>query len=276
MKINYTDLHIHSNHSDGSYSPEEILDIAIEKKMSIISITDHNTLDGSRELMNLCQHKNITCIPGVELDAIHAGINYHILGYGVDLNNDTFESFTNHNNNLLEEVNISLIRKMEPEYNCISLNDYSNFTFQKKDGGWKTLYYFLSLGLTSNLTDGFKYYAKYNHSYTCVGFPDITTVCEQIHKAGGVAVIAHPGRVIKNVTITEFEQELRSLLSFPIDGIECYYPSHSEEITNSCLVICKENNLLITGGSDCHGTFEDTRIGHMKITQKNLSLRDLI
>ena len=61
-----------------------------------------------------------------------------------------------------------------------------------------------------------------------------------------------------------------------IDGIECYYPSHTEAITNMCLEICEDRNLLITCGSDCHGEFEDTEIGEMNIPIENLKLGDIL
>ncbi len=276
MKKKCIDLHIHSNYSDSSYSPENILDIALEKGLAVISITDHNVLDGSRALLSLCQNKNIRCISGIELDTLHNGINYHILGYGVNLSDPTFIKFSKDNNAMLEDVNIQLVKKLEKEYDCISLTEYINYQFTKEKGGWKLLYYLVSKGLSKDLTDGFKYYALYNHSYNCVNFPKISTTCSLIHQAGGKAILAHPGRVIKYGNIQEFEEEVYSLLPFGLDGIECYYPSHSTEITNKCLDICRKNNLLITAGSDCHGIFEATQIGEMEISLEQLNLGDLI
>lgn len=107
----YVDLHIHSYYSDGTMSPKNILAEGIEKKLKVLAITDHNMLHGSRELVDLCKNKDIDCISGVELDAVEDGINYHILGYGIELDNILLNERVGINNQKLEEVNIKLIEK---------------------------------------------------------------------------------------------------------------------------------------------------------------------
>jgi predicted metal-dependent phosphoesterase TrpH len=108
-----------------------------------------------------------------------------------------------------------------------------------------------------------------------VDFPSIETVCENIHKAGGKAVLAHPGVTIKETDIDLFEKELRRLILSGPDGIECYYPTHTLEITQLCLKICRERDLLITSGSDCHGSFGTAEVGQMSTPIKLLQLGSL-
>lgn len=79
MTTRYADLHIHSYYSDGTLTPQDIIDIALSRKIDIIAITDHNELNGSRELMRLNKPKGFTCIPGVELDTMYCSTNIHIL-----------------------------------------------------------------------------------------------------------------------------------------------------------------------------------------------------
>ena len=89
--------------------------------------------------------------------------------------------------------------------------------------------------------------------------------------------MAHPGKVIKYKTLDEFESMLRkTVLENSIDGIECYYPSHTKEITEICLRVCKDYDLMITCGCDCHGTFQKTNIGEMKKTLKDLKIEKLL
>lgn len=118
-------------------------------------------------------------------------------------------------------------------------------------------------------------YGKYEHSYNCVQFPSLEQACKHIHNAGGKAVLAHPGKVIRETNIEDFKSEVIRTVSLGIDGIECYYPSHTKEITDACLEICKNRDLLITSGSDCHGEFEDSEIGEMCITIEKLNLGDI-
>jgi 3',5'-nucleoside bisphosphate phosphatase len=269
------DLHIHSFYSDGTMSPEEILITAFNKNVGLLAITDHDILNGSIELMKLCDKYDIRCISGVEIDAIDMGINYHILGYDVNLEDTVFCDFIEQNHVFLEEVNIKLIEKMQNDYECITLSDYLDFIYDKRMGGWKALHYFVEKGLTKNLYEGFMLYSKYEHSYNCVQFPSIKLVCKNIHSAGGKAILAHPGKVIKKTNIIDFKKELLEIINLGIDGIECYYPSHSEDITNVCIEVCRDRNLLITCGSDCHGKFEETEIGEMNIPIENLRMGDI-
>ena len=260
--MSYVDLHIHSFFSDGTMSPHEILQDAIKNKVEVIAITDHNVIDGSRKLLELCKGTSVHCITGVELDAIQDNINYHILGYGVDLQDDLFVKRVVNNRRLLEEVNVKLIEKMQLDYG-VSLEEYNSFKYNSELGGWKALHYFVYKGLAHNLMDGFYFYGKYNHSYTCVDFPDIETLCCWIHEAGGIAVLAHPGKVINTVDIEKFKNSLLNLIKLGIDGIECYYPSHTKEVTSMCLSVCEQLGIIITSGSDCHGSFEETYIGQL-------------
>lgn len=107
IKNKIADLHIHSYYSDGTMSPEEILEKAIEKNMGLIAITDHDTLDGTKKLLDYINNE-IICISGIELDAVEFGINYHILGYGMNLKCEEFQKFVITNRKLLEEVNIKI------------------------------------------------------------------------------------------------------------------------------------------------------------------------
>ena len=273
---NLVDLHIHSYFSDGTMSPSEIIEEALNKGVTILAITDHENIDGSKELLKLAKNKEITCISGVELEAVENDINFHILAYGINLEDEEFNNKVLKNRELLEEVNKKLILKMEKDNPNISYDEYLKFSYNKRLGGWKALHYFVHKGLANSLFGGYLLYAQYNHSYTCVNFPGISELCQWIHKAGGKAILAHPGKVIKENSSSLFHNKLIKIIELGVDGIECYYPSHSQEITNICLNICKERNLIITSGSDCHGTFENTLIGQMNTTVEQVDLGKLL
>lgn len=278
MKMNHkiADLHIHSLFSDGTMSPEEIIAKAVEKGLGLIAISDHNVLEGSREIQKLNDKKELLLISGVELDALDRGKNLHILGYGMDLNNERFREFTKKNRLLFESLDERLIVRMQREYNNISLEEYLNYNYDRKNGGWKALHYFVEKGITSSLTAGSAFYSKYELSFDCIEFPSVSMVCNHIHSAGGKAILAHPGRVINVTERIDFKREITRLIYLGIDGIECYYPTHSHEVTEDCLSICKELGLLITAGSDCHGNFGKTEIGEMEIPISWLNLGDIL
>lgn len=262
MTTRYADLHIHSYYSDGTLTPQEIIDIALTREIDIISITDHNELNGSRELMRLNKPKGFTCIPGVELDAMYCSTNIHILAYNVDLYDNDFIQFVNRNADLLEQTNIELIKRLSKDYNEITQEEYDRFLYDRRKGGWKALHYFQYKGIVTTLEDSFKLYFKYGSAYNKTKFPSVEDVIKNIHLAGGKAILAHPGRVFKSLTIEKLKETLDNLFLLGIDGVECYYPSHTKEQQNLFTNICK-NNKIITSGSDCHGDFEETEIGEM-------------
>ncbi len=266
------DLHIHSFFSDGTLSPEEILLQAEAAGVSLVAITDHDELAGTQRLMRLSIPAGMTVVSGVELDAMEGGVNYHILGYGIRSEDEAFARFVRMEGALLEDVNRQLIEKLSADYPCITLQDYDAFTYDRRLGGWKALHYFIHKGLSSTLQAGFAVYARYHHDYGCVPFPGVAEVCRAIHQAGGKAILAHPGRVIPATTKGELISVIRRLHKLGLDGLECYYPSHSPWVTEACLCYCHEHGLWITGGSDCHGSFESTKIGDPHISAGRLSV----
>ena len=169
-----------------------------------------------------------------------------------------------------------MISKIEKDNPNISYEEYLKFSYNRNLGGWKALHFLVDRGLTNSLYGGYLLYAQYNQSYSCVGFPQISELCQWIHEAGGKAILAHPGKVIKEDNSSFFRNQLSEIVKLGLDGIECYYPCHSQEITNICLNICKERNLIITSGSDCHGTFENTSIGQMNTTIEQVNIGKLL
>lgn len=276
MQDKIADLHIHSYYSDGTMTPEDILSLALTKGVGLIAIADHDILEGSLKLQKLCSNYDIHYLPAVELDSLDNGIDIHILGYGMNLLDKEFYSFVKKNRIMLDNVSIKLIEKMQLDYDCITLSDYTKYSYDRQKGGWKALHYFCEKGLTKSLKEGLKFYPQYRCFYNCVEFPTVSVVAQYIHNAGGKAILAHPGEIIKEIDITHFKEEILRLVNCGLDGIECYYPSHTNDITNVCLEICKDNDLLITAGSDCHGEFGGTEVGEMSIPIRQLSLGNIL
>ena len=271
----YVDLHLHSYYSDGTMSPEEIVREAVANQVGLLAITDHNILTAVGELEELCREYGIAYLPGVELDSIDAGVDIHILGYGMNIKNDVFVQFVQNNRDILDDISIRLIRDMEKDYDDISLSDFRAFSYDKGKGGWKALHYFLEKGLTKSLREGFSIYNQYGITNDSGNYPPTGEVIKQIHNAGGKAILAHPGVSIREADLHKFQARLLQLLEEGFDGIECYYPTHSEEITSLCLKVCREQNLLITTGSDCHGAFGYSEIGELKARMDSLVLGEV-
>ncbi len=266
----YVDLHIHSYYSDGTMSPAEIIQEAKSKGLDKIAITDHNEIRGLLEGLKLEPNY---LIPGVELDTLVDGIDTHILAYNFSLNDKHFLKVIEQNRLMLERVDDELITKLIEHNYPISLADYEAFTYDRRKGGWKALQYLIKLGIISSVEDCFKLMQEVGHSHAAVPFLPARDMIEEIHQAGGLAVLAHPGKTFPETKMSFYLQEL---LNWGIDGIEAYYPAHSYTMTNYYLNFAKEHNLIITCGCDCHGSFQKTNIGQVKVDIAEIYINSLI
>lgn len=126
-----------------------------------------------------------------------------------------------------------------------------------------------------------KYYREYGCDYIEYDFAPIEEVCQVIKKAKGYAVLAHPSNFYSQLSKEELIKVLEDLKIKGIDGVECYYPANSEELTEICVEFCEKNNMIITAGSDGHGEFIKTiknidyYIGAVKVHLNDLNLKFL-
>jgi len=261
--MRFVDMHVHSRASDGTRTPDEIVSLAVEKGIGMLSVADHDTIASQERMVRLCEGRDIRYIPGVELDALDGDDHYHILAYDFDIYDAGFREWMSHCRYALDEMSVRLIEKMAYDYENISFASYTDFPDMAGCGGWKALHYLVSRGVSRTLRDGFKFYPQYGIVYSKAGFPTVRTVCDRVNRAGGYAVLAHPGEMIDTACVGRFKDALRGLLTKGIQGIECYYPHHTDEITEACLAVCGEKSLYITSGSDDHGSFGKEEIGQM-------------
>lgn len=275
------DLHMHSYYSDGTMSPREIVEDAKKRNVQLIAITDHNILDSYTELKEAAEEFGINVIRGVEIDARFEDIVVHILAYNFQDNEKLFNLVHKAKNELLE-TSIELIKRMENDYENISSEDYEAYDYDRRKGGWKGIHYLFDRGITSELFEGVKYYGQYKCGHEYFDYPTVEEVIDAVHEANGYVVLAHPCNYYKNNTKEEVLEKLEKFKSIGIDGVECYYPANSEMMTETCIEFCKNNNMIITVGSDSHGDFGavskgiEYYIGAVKKDSSELNLKDMI
>mgnify|MGYP004617399463 FL=1 len=275
------DLHMHSYYSDGTMSPREIVEDAKKRNVQLIAITDHNVLDSYTELKEAAEEFGINVIRGVEIDARFEDIVVHILAYNFQDNEKLFNLVHKAKNELLE-TSIELIKRMENDYENISSEDYEAYDYDRRKGGWKGIHYLFDRGITNELFEGVKYYGQYKCGHEYFDYPTVEEVIDVVHEANGYVVLAHPCNYYKNNTKEEVLEKLEKFKSIGIDGVECYYPANSEMMTETCIEFCKNNNMIITVGSDSHGDFGavskgiEYYIGAVKKDSSELNLKDMI
>lgn len=278
MKV---DLHMHTYFSDGTMSPKEIVDKAVEKQVKILAITDHNKLESWEGLQKAADEAGIIPIRGVEINAAYKSKVVHLLAYGFKDSNKLFE-LIHLADTEMQRMSDDLIVNLEKVYQSISVDDYKSYNYDRRKGGWKGLHYLFDRGLSNRLFEGFKYYKEYGCDFTEYNFPTLKELCKAIKEAGGYSVLAHPMSYFKDLSKEELLKELNDLYEMGLQGIECYYPTHSELMTNTCVEFCKEHNMLITTGSDEHGEFGkeaktlNQTIGCMNVTRDMINIEPLL
>lgn len=253
-----TDLHIHSKYSfDGEKEVSDIIQDAKNKNIDFISITDHNEILGSLELL---ADDSIKSISGIEIDCYDGTVIHHILGYGCDLTQSAFLDIKNHYKNELSklgEKRIDIFNKLfsldltlehiKSEYpeTLITNVEITKYMFKYKNHPAFTPY--ISGDKRHNALANFywDYCALGKLAYIKMDLPSTQEIIHIIHQSGGVAIIAHP--MIMGVDLAYYDKLVG------IDGIEACSSYHSPQQVQDVLEYAKSRNLLITCGSDYHG-----------------------
>ena len=259
------DLHIHTFYSDGTLSPKEVVRIAKEKGLEVVAVTDHNKIGAWESLDEAAKKVGIIPIKGCEINCKYQDKVLHLLAYGFE-NTPELMQLIHRADDEMQRMSVDLVEKLTKDYTKVSMADYESYDYDVRKGGWKGLHYMYDRGITEKLFDGFKLYGKYDCDFTNYYFPEIKSLCEAIHKAGGVSVLAHPGEYYKHLNELELKGVLENINQQGIDGIECYYPTHSELITKTCEAFCDKYGLIKTVGSDEHGEFGK----HAKVIEQTI------
>lgn len=245
------DFHIHSNSSDGKLKPAEIIELAKNKELKVISITDHDNIEGSQEMLKLNGTYGIEIIPGIELSADFHGREIHLLGYFLDFGN---VALTEHLR-LIKNLRIRRINKMIDKLKELGVIISSPDLFEKYSAS-------CSIGrphlANEILENGYvKDFQTAFHRYLGDGKPafvkkenlNFEIIIELIRVSGGLSFLAHPGSYFRESALVELRRA-------GIDGVEVYHPSHNDNHIKKYKKFAKDNNLVIVGGSDFHGYAE--------------------
>ena len=248
------DLHIHSNNSDGSDTVSELIKNLEKSGVEIFALTDHDTIEGCKEMASLVP-SDIKFIKGVELTCLCDDIKCHILGYGVDINNPDLLALIEKGKLLRRQKLETRIKYLKEVFNIELTEEEKNWLYSRKSVVKTHLANILvNRGLASDNVSAMKKYL--DNTKTGNTRFDGKEAIETIKKAGGIVVWAHPigGEGEKHLTLGEFLPKLEKMKTFGIQGLECYYSRYNFPEIEFLTKCASDNNLLITGGSDYHGT----------------------
>ncbi len=243
------DLHVHSTASDGVFTPEELLQMAQEKGLSGLSFTDHDTFSAyTPKLFTLAKKLGLVLVPGIEISSLHKDKSTHILGYNFDLHSVSLCQFIEKLQKIRYERNLKILEKLQAKNIYIKEKElYPNGKGDFSKGRPQIAELIVKKKMGATFQSAFDLYLKEGAScYVAANKFTAEEVIGQIHQAGGKAVLAHPYQ-IKN------KKQVASLLKLPFDGIEVYYGRLHSSQEKEWLEIAKQQEWLITGGSDFHG-----------------------
>ncbi len=260
------DLHVHSYYSDGECSPADVLNTLANQNITVFSIVDHNGIaEEVKRLKNEAAQKNILQLEGIEISCLDKkrDLSIHILGYAssfdTQINNDLqpiIHGYTDRARTLIEKINRDL-PEINLDFELIERENHERYisrnTLARKVAD------FLSTDLS--LKEILKQHVFVEEDDSWMFSPQ--QAISSIQKNGGLAVLAHSGRIYSKLGLDGYTQLIKELVEAGMQGLEIYYPSHDASQIDALLTVAHDYNLLVTGGSDWHGhTYTpQTRLG---------------
>jgi len=270
--MNIVDLHVHSNRSDGSMTPTELVDLAVEKGLSAFALTDHDCVEGIPEAMERAKYweengTHIEVIPGIEFSTEYMGKDIHIVGIDIDYEADFFKKYltdfvnarVERNKKMcknLQEVGIDIsFEKLSEEYpdSVITRAHYARFLHEH--------------GYTSSMKEAFERYVG-DHTKYFVPREKVTPsqAVELVLKSGGIPILAHP--VIYGLGKSALDTLVSELKAVGLIGIEAVYSTYTPSDERDIKALALKHDLAISGGSDFHGKAKpdiDLAVGRGKL-----------
>jgi hypothetical protein len=252
------DLHVHSVYSDGALTPEEIVDTAVSLGLSAVAITDHDNISGLQAAYDYVKklsieqgHEILEIVPGIEINTLYEGNEVHILGYFPDLKNKPLLDMISYQQHARVQQITEIVKRLNKIAKIkISLEDITKLVHEKGSIGRPHIARaILNVEGVSSIIEAYKKYIN-DDAPTYIKRKTVTPheAVETIYEAGGVAVLAHPHDLVS------VEEILKDLMNYGLRGIEVYHRRHSPAMIEYFSSLADKYNLIITGGSDCHGT----------------------
>ena len=254
LKPAYVDLHIHSTASDGSLSPTEIIETAKKLGLRAIAITDHDTIEGSVEALRHQDSSGVEILPGLEISASFDSGTMHILGYLMRLDDVSLRQTLKVLQEARANRNLEIIKRLQDVGVDISHDEVLKASQGGQIGRPHIAQVLVHKKAVQTIDEAFNKLLRkgrptYVERYRLLPVEAIQTILG----AGGVPVLAHPF-TLNAKTEGDLDRLLAELKQAGLKGVEVYYPGHGPELTARYERLADRHGLLVTGGTDFHGT----------------------
>lgn len=255
------DLHLHTTHSDGSFTPAEVIELAHKAGVTALAITDHDITTGIPEAIATGLQLGIEIIPGIEISSIFGDSELHILGYFLDWHDPKLSEQLSTLRESRHRRNPKIIQRLQESGIDITYDEVRALAGTDSVGRPHIARVLMDKKVVGSAKEAFdRFLANGKPAYVPRDLPSPAEAIQWIKSAKGLAVLAHPTWVkTTEGTLTDL---VRQLKADGLDGVEVHYSTHTARQTREYLSLAKQLGLLITGGSDFHGiTKPDIEVG---------------
>jgi predicted metal-dependent phosphoesterase TrpH len=257
------DLHIHTNASDGQYSPAALIQKAAEKGISVLAVTDHDTVAGLGEAAGAAEESGITFVPGIELNIEWPTGEFHLLGLGIKNISSSLLEIIGRLQKNREERNLGIIAKMKEDGVDASYEELQALFPDRPIGRPHFAAYLVGKKLVRNRQQAFdKYLAKGRKWYVDRTGANLDESVQAVSDSGGVSVIAHPLSLY--LSWGRMDDVLEDIHGRGVEGLEAYHPGAREVDCSRLEKLARAHHFFVTAGSDFHGEKirADRKIGY--------------
>lgn len=250
--MSFIDLHVHSSASDGTLTPEEIVALAKEKKITAIALTDHDTMEGVKKAKRAAVGSELEVISGIEISCEYQGREIHILGLFLEEDCEELLSDLAYYRAKRDERNEKMISNFQKAGIPMTMEELNRGDANAVITRAHFARYLVEHGYVKKKDDAFKkYLGKKCSFYETREYITPKRAIELIRKAKGLSFLAHA--YLYKMSDKEIKQMVEELISYGLDGLEVYHSSHNICESRKLLALAKEKGLLVSGGSDFHG-----------------------
>jgi len=258
---------LHTRFSDGGWTPDELVQEAARLGFVTIAVTDHDTLDGIAESLVAGAKQGVEVIAGVEITCNLDGVEAHLLGYFLG---DTWQALAlravlDHAKQLRLERIEQFVARLRQLGVPLSVADVMAGSDCGTTGRLHVALALQRRGVVANVEEAFTRFLRRGRP-AFVDRPriNLTEAIGHVERAGGVAVLAHPGLLNR-------DDQIEELVTLGLAGLEVWHPRHSPAQTSRYLKMTEHLGLLATGGSDSHGPMRDELVfGSVRLSQERV------
>ncbi len=272
--MRYVDLHVHSNASDGTLTPSEVVHLALQKNLAAIALSDHDTVKGVPEAISAAEGTTLEVVPATELSCYYRNVEIHVLGLFVDYRDADFQSKLEELEQERMQRNLDMIALFQRDNISITLEELQAGNPRSVITRAHFARVLVEKGYCKDKNAAFDRYVGVGCPYY-LPKPQITPELSLplITKAGGIPILAHP--MLYKLGYRQVEELIQYLIPLGLKGIEAYHSSNNISQSDKLRSLALKYHLVVSGGSDFHGANKPdielgTGRGGLRITESIL------